>query len=135
GEGLYEVDLPLTSRIRADIEPDGVPGMIDGHVVVEKGFIIDVDDALVRIPIDRAEILLASAGSPAWAPLIINRLRLQLRVDPVTRRVDIEEGELGNAEIGVALSGGIDCAGDDPRVAVSVAGTPMSVIAMKRLWP
>ena len=184
GEGLYEVDLPLTSRIRADIGPDGIPGMIEGRVVVEKGFIIDVDDPLVRIPIDRAEIgldwdaarhalvmplqiisggnriavqalidappeangawgvkvsggsiLLASAGSPASAPLIINRLRLQLRVDPVTRRVDIEEGELGNAEIGVALSGGIDCAGDDPRVAVSVAGTPMSVMAMKRLWP
>ena len=184
GEGLYEVDLPLTSRIRADIGPDGIPGMIDGHVVVEKGFIIDVDDPLVRIPIDRAEIsldwdaarhalvmplqiisggnriavqalidappeangawgvkvsggsiLLASAGSPASAPLIINRLRLQLRVNPVTRRVDIEEGELGNAEMGVALSGGIDCAGDDPRVAVSVAGTPMSVVAMKRLWP
>jgi Protein of unknown function len=184
GEGLYEVDLPLTSRIRADIGPDGIPGMIDGQVVVEKGFIIDVEDPLVRIPIDRAEIsldwdaarhalvmplqiisggnriavqalidappeangawgvkvsggsiLLASAGSPASAPLIINRLRLQLRVNPVTRRVDIEEGELGNAEMGVTLSGGIECAGDDPRVAVSVAGTPMSVEAMKRLWP
>ncbi len=184
GEGLYEVDLPLTSRIRADIGPDGIPSMIDGRIVVEKGSIIDVDDPLVRIPIDRAEIsldwdaarhaltmplqiisggdrisaqalieapseanaawavkvsggtiLLASAASPASAPLILNRLQLQLRIDPATRRVDIEEGELGNADIRVALSGGLDCAGDDPIVAVTVAGTPMPVTAMKRLWP
>ncbi|TMJ28941.1 MAG: hypothetical protein E6G96_10950, partial [Alphaproteobacteria bacterium] len=30
GEGLYDPDLPLTARIRADIGPDGIPGALDG---------------------------------------------------------------------------------------------------------
>jgi hypothetical protein len=29
----------------------------------------------------------------------------------------------------------MDCSGDDPRLAVGIAGTRMSVAAMKRLWP
>jgi hypothetical protein len=184
GEGLYEPDLPLTARIRADIGPDGVPGMIDGRVVVEKGFVIDVDDPLVRIPIDRAEIsldwdatrqalvmplqiisggnrttlqaqleapreaggtwgldvsggsiVLASSAPQDSSPLVLNRFLLRLRIDPSKRRVDIEQGELGNSEIGVALSGGMDCSGDDAKLAVGITGTRMSVAAMKRLWP
>jgi hypothetical protein len=184
GEGLYEPDLPLTARIRADIGPDGLPRMIDGRVVVEKGFVIDVDDPLVRIPIDRAEISLdwdatrqalvvpfqiisgsnrvtlqaqfeaPREGSGTWglkvsggaivlasstpldsSPLVLNRILLRLRIDPSKRRVDIEQGELGNSDLGVALSGGMDCSGDDARLAVGIAGTRMSVAAMKRLWP
>jgi hypothetical protein len=184
GEGLYEPDLPLTARIRADIGPDGRPRMIDGKVVVEKGFVIDADDPLVRIPIDRAEISLdwdasrqvlvmpfqivsggnritlqaqfdaPREGDSTWglkvsggaivlaspaplesSPLVLNRVLLRLRIDASKRRLDIEQGELGNAEIGVALSGGMDCSGDDPRLAVGIAGTRMSVAAMKRLWP
>ena len=54
----YEPDLPLSGRIRADIGPDGKPQMIDGRIVAEKGFIVDLDDPLARIPIDRAEISL-----------------------------------------------------------------------------
>jgi hypothetical protein len=184
GEGLYEVDLPLTSRIRADIGPDGVPSMIDGRVVVEKGVIIDADDPLARIPIDRAEIglgwdparqallmpfqiisggnrmtlqaqvdapsqgsgawtvkvsggsvLLAAAATGASKPLILDRLQVRLRVDPANRRLDIEEGEIGNAELGVTLSGGMDCSGDDATVAIGVAGTRMPVAALKKLWP
>jgi hypothetical protein len=184
GEGLYEPDLPLTAHVRADIGPDGMPRMIEGRVVVEKGFVIDADDPLVRIPIDRAEfsldwdanrralvmpfqivsggnritlqaqfdapregdgiwglkvsggaILLASSAPLESTPLVLNRFLLRLRIDPSRRRLDIEQGELGNADIGVALSGGMDCSGDDPRLAVGIAGTRMSVVAMKRLWP
>ena len=29
GEGLYEPDLPLSARIRADIGPDGIPRMLE----------------------------------------------------------------------------------------------------------
>src|SRR2546421_3933885 len=39
----YEVDLPLSGRIRADVGPDGIPHMLDGRVVVEKGIIVDLD--------------------------------------------------------------------------------------------
>jgi hypothetical protein len=54
----YEPDLPLSARIRADVGPDGIPSMVDGRIVVDKGAIIDLDDPLGRIPIDRAEISL-----------------------------------------------------------------------------
>jgi hypothetical protein len=184
GEGLYEPDLPLTARIRADIGPDGIPGMVDGRLVVERGFIIDADDPLVRIPIDRAEIsldwdatrqallmpfqiisggnritlqaqidtphesggawgvnlsggsiVLASAVPSEGGSLVLNRFLLRLRVDLSKRRIDIEQGEIGNSEIGVALSGAMDCSGDDARLAVGVTGTRMSVAAMKRIWP
>ena len=42
--------------------------MLDGRIVVEKGVIIDLDDPLARIPIDRAEISLDwDADAPgAW---------------------------------------------------------------------
>jgi hypothetical protein len=184
GEGLYEPDLPLTARIRAEIGPDGLPRLIDGRVVVEKGFVIDADDPLVRIPIDRAEIsfdwdatrralvmpfqiisggnritlqaqlqapregggtwgvdvsggtvVLASSTPLDSSSLVLNRFVLRLRIDPGKQRVDIEQGELGNSEIGVALTGGMDCSGNDARLAVGIAGTRMSVAAMKRLWP
>jgi hypothetical protein len=58
GEGLYEPDLPLSARIRADLGPDGIPHMLDGRILVEKGIILDPDDPLVRVPIDHAEITL-----------------------------------------------------------------------------
>src|SRR5437762_12074060 len=54
----YESDLPLSGRIRADVGPDGIPYMLDGRIVVEKGLIVDLDDPLMRVPIDRAEISL-----------------------------------------------------------------------------
>jgi hypothetical protein len=44
--------------VRAEIGPDGIPRMLDGRILVEKGVIIDLDDPLERIPIDRAEISL-----------------------------------------------------------------------------
>jgi hypothetical protein len=182
GEGLYEPDLPLTARLRADIGPDGMPRMIEGRVVVEKGSIIDADDPLVRIPIDRAEIsvdwdaarralvmplqivsggnritLQAQFDAPrdgggAWslkvsggavvlasstpsAPLVLNRVLLRMRIDPNKRRMDIEQGEIGNSDLGVALSGGMGCSGDDIILAVGVTGTRMTVASMKQLWP
>ncbi|HZD27160.1 MAG TPA: DUF3971 domain-containing protein, partial [Xanthobacteraceae bacterium] len=179
----YEVDLPLSGRIRADVGPDGIPHMLDGRVVVEKGIIVDLDDPLVRIPIERAEIsldwdkdrralmapfqvvsggnritLLAqfdapSDGSGAWglqisggsavlaaAPvdpnaLILNRVLLRLRIDTNKQRVDLEPSEIGNTDLGVALTGSLDFSGDDPRLTLGIASTRMSVAALKRLWP
>ena len=183
GEGQFEPDLPLSGRIRADIGPDGIPHMLDGRILVEKGVIIDLDDPLARIPIDRAEInldwdatrqgllmpfqvvsggnrftLLAQFDAPregnvAWgvqisggtvvlasaatdpAPLVLNRILLRLRIDPGKQRIDLEPSELGNTELGVALNGSLDFSGDDPRLALGIAGTRMSVAALKRLWP
>ena len=182
GDGAYDPDLPLSGRIRADIGPDAMPRMIEGRVVVEKGSIIDADDPLVRIPIDRADLSLdwdigrralvmplqivsganrislqAQFDAPResegfWrlnvlgagivlgsstpsSPLVLDRALLRARIDPGSRRIEIEKGEVGNSELGVTLSGHVDCSGDDAMLAVNVAGTRMSVAAMKELWP
>ncbi len=183
GESGFEPELPLSARIRADIGPDGIPHVLDGKIVVEKGVVVDLDDPLARIPIDRAEInldwdrsrqglvmpfqvvsggnrftLLAQFDAPreggsAWglqisggtivlasavtdpAAVVLNRILLRLRIDPSKQRIDLEPSELGNADLGVALTGSLDFSGDDPRLALGIAGTRMSVAALKRLWP
>ena len=179
----YEADLPLSGRIRANIGPDGIPHMLEGRILVEKGVIVDLDDPLVRIAIDRAEIsldwdksrralvapfqvmsggtriaLVAQFDAPrdasgVWAlkisggsavlasapvdpnALILNRVQLQLRIDPTKQRIDLEPSEVGNTDLGVALTGSLDFSGDDPRLTAGIAGTRMSVGALKRLWP
>jgi hypothetical protein len=157
GEGQYEPDLPVSARIRADIGPDGTPRMVEGRIVVDKGVIIDADDPSSTIAIDRAEFSLEwdSARQALVVPFqvvsggnrftsvaqldapreVLNRLVLRLRVDPEKQRIDIEQGDIGNSEVGIALTGGIDFANSGPRLAVGVASNRMSVAAMKRLWP
>jgi hypothetical protein len=152
--------------------------------VVDKGVVIDLDDPLARIPIDRAEInldwdaarqvlvmpfqvlsggnritllaefdapregssvwglqvsggtvVLASAAPADQKPLILNRVALRMRVDPAKQRIDLDPSELGNADLGVALTGSLDFSSDDPRLVLGIAGTRMSVAAMKLLWP
>src|SRR6185369_16610162 len=41
GESQFEPDLPLSARNRADIGPDGIPHMLEGKIVVDKGVVID----------------------------------------------------------------------------------------------
>jgi hypothetical protein len=183
GDGQYEADLPLSARIRANIGPDGIPTMVDGRVLVEKGEIIDIEDPLAKISIDRAEfsldwdamrhalvvpfqvvaggtrmtlfaqldapreaggswgmkvtggtvVLAASASDPN--PLILNRFLLRMRLDPDKQRIDIEQGEFGNMDLGLLASGHIDLSNGEPRLDIGIAGSRMSVAAMKRLWP
>src|SRR5262249_52262115 len=78
--------------------------------------------------------VLASAPNDINA-LVLNRFLLRLLIDTGRRRIDIEQGDIGNGDIGVALTGGLDFSTDDPKLAIGVAGTRMSVAAMKRLWP
>jgi hypothetical protein len=181
GEGLFEVDLPMSARVRADIGPDGMPHMLEGRVVVEKGVIIDADDPLARISIDRAEVnlewdanrqallmplqlvsgsnrftLVAQAdapapGSRAWRlkvsggsivlasgtagdPVVLNRLLLQFGIDPANRRLDVEQGEIGNSDLNIAISGGLDFSGDDARLVLGLTGSRMPVATLKKLW-
>ena len=159
------------------------PAVVDGRILVEKGFLIDVDEPLVKIAIDRAEFsldwdaqrqslvvpfqivsggnrvtLLAQDRCAARAPrrmgrggdrrhrgaglgrvadpnpLILNRFLLRLRVDSEKQRIDVEQGDIGNMEVGLAVSGNLDYSTADPRLALGVAGNRMSVAAMKKLW-
>jgi hypothetical protein len=183
GDGQFEPDMPLSARIHADIGPDGIPQMVDGRILVEKGAIVDAEDPLNKIAIDRAEfsldwdavrqalivpfqivsggnritlfaqldtpreahapwslkvnggtVVLASAANDP-TPVILNRFLLHMRYDPESQRVEIEQGELGNVDLGVRISGNLDFSGTEPKIDIGVAGSRMSVGALKRLWP
>ena len=183
GGGQYEPDMPVSARLRAEIGADGIPVMISGRVLMEKGHIVDADEPHAKIAIDRAEfnldwdamrhavvmpfqiisggnritliaqldvpresggvwglgvvggtvVLAASATDPK--PLVLNRIHLRLRVDVDKQRVEFDRGDIGNMDLGVAISGGLDYSGDEARLAVGIAGTRMSVAALKLLWP
>jgi hypothetical protein len=183
GAGQYEGDLPLSGRIRAEIGPDGRPRVLEGRILVDKGFIVDGSAPDSRIDIDRADFTVdwdASRGAlvmpfqivsggnrltllaefetqprtdgtmgvrltggtmvlgsqqSAARPLILNRVLLSLRVDPQKQRIDIEQGEIGNMDLRLAISGGIDYSAADPKLALGIAGTRMPAAAFKRLWP
>src|SRR5262249_4589819 len=87
------------------------------------------------LKVSGGSVVLASAASADSAPLILNRVLLRLRIDPGRQRVDVEQGEIGNTELGLAVSGGLDFSGEESRLVLGIAGTRMSVGAMKQLWP
>src|SRR3984893_8216459 len=60
------------------------------------------------VEVSGGSVVLASSTPLDSSSLVLNRFVLRLRIDPSKQRVDIEQGELGNSEIGVALSGGMD---------------------------
>jgi hypothetical protein len=183
GDGQLEPNIPVTARVRAQIGDDGIPRMIEGRVQFDKGYIVDADEPLSRIDIDRADVdlqwdatrqmlvapfqilsgsnritLLAQLtppreSSPGWVlkitggsavlgsssrdadTLVLNRIQVGLRIDTDKQRIDVEQGEIGNSDLGLAISGGLDYANGEPKLALGIAGTRMSVAAMKRLWP
>lgn len=67
-------------------------------------------------------------------PVVFNRILVRARIDPLQRRLTVEQGDLANVEAGVALTGSLDFSGD-PRLAIGVAGTRMKLATMKKLWP
>ena len=73
-------------------------------------------------------------GANSRTPLVLNRIRVNARFEPAKSRLRVENVELGNAETGVALSGGIDYAGT-PRLMLGLAAQRMPVETMLRLWP
>ncbi len=66
--------------------------------------------------------------------LVLNRFLMRLRIDPDKQRIDIEQGEVGNSELALAISASLDYA-DEPRLSLAITSNRMSVAAMKRLWP
>ncbi len=61
-------------------------------------------------------------------------------IDPAAQRITLEHGDIGTKDdsggdgVTVALSGKFDY-GNDPRLALGIAGNPMPAGAFKRLWP
>lgn len=73
-------------------------------------------------------------GGEGEAPLIFNRIAIAARLELDRRRVVLTQADISNGEIGVAGTGSIDYSGE-PRLTLGFAGTPMSVSALKRMWP
>jgi hypothetical protein len=74
------------------------------------------------------------AGNDAEPPLIFNRIAIRLRFDTEGRRVVLTQADISNGEVGFAGTGSVDYA-SEPRLTLGFAGTPMSVSALKRIWP
>jgi hypothetical protein len=87
------------------------------------------------LSIPRGLIVFASADRSRDPPLIIDRVSVRARIDQDKRLFEIDQADLGGMAGGFALSGAIDYATPDPRIALGIAGTRMTVSAFKRLWP
>jgi hypothetical protein len=85
--------------------------------------------------IPRGGFAFASADRSNEPPLIVDRVTVRARFDPVRRVFEILQGDIGGTAGGIALSGGIDYSSADPRLAIGVASTRMTVSAFKRMWP
>ena len=78
-------------------------------------------------------VVLTAPGT-SGDPLVLNRIAVSGRYDATKRRLVVDEGDFGNTDVGVALSGNVDFSGE-PRLAVGIAGTRMPVDSLKRIWP
>lgn len=82
-------------------------------------------------------VVLNAPGSAGIAgePLVLNRIAVNGRYDAAKQRFVVEEGDIGNSGVGVAMSGTADFSGGTVHLAAGLAGTRMPVDALKRLWP
>jgi hypothetical protein len=53
--GNFDVDLPLSASVRAEISPDGIPQIVQGQLVAEAGTIVDREYDKVSLNIDHAD--------------------------------------------------------------------------------
>lgn len=79
--------------------------------------------------------VLASLERPGEPPLVLDRIAIRGAFDSARKRLDLHQGDFRGGSAGVAMSGNIEYGGVDPRVNLGIAGTPMAVSALKKLWP
>jgi hypothetical protein len=193
--GVFDVDLPLSASVRADVSADGTPQVVNGQLIADAGTITDRDNDRLKVKIDHADfrfnwdarrhslvvpfqvqsggnqftlratldappeqngtwLLAVTRGDNVIDPIIlapgataedegiaINRLAVRARIDMTRKRIEVEQGDFGRIDtrpsqnIGMAVTGSLDYAGSEPRIAFGAAGTRMPVSALKRLWP
>ena len=76
-----------------------------------------------------------NAPSGSSEPLVLNRIAVSGHYDAAKQHFAIDEGDVGNTNVGVAMSGSVDVGGGSVRMAAGLAGTRMPVDAFKRIWP
>ena len=72
---------------------------------------------------------------PRDEPVLLNRIMVRGRFDPVAQRLKIEQGEASGKDAGLAMSGMLDFSTPDPRLAIGLASRNMTFAAFKQLWP
>lgn len=83
----------------------------------------------------RGMAVLAALERPSDPPLVLDRIVARGAFDPARKRIDLQQADVRGSSAGVAMSGNIEYAGVEPRVKLSLAGSPMPVGALKKLWP
>jgi len=53
--GDFDIDLPLSASIRAEIAPEGTPRLVQGQLLVDKGSVVDQKFDRVNLNIDHAD--------------------------------------------------------------------------------
>ncbi len=76
-----------------------------------------------------------NTSNAASEPLVLNRIAVGGRYDAAKQRLVVDEGDIGNTGVGLAMSGNADFSGGNVRLAAGLAGTRMPIDALKRLWP
>jgi hypothetical protein len=76
-----------------------------------------------------------NSPAPSSDPLVLNRIAVSGSYDAAKQHFAVDEGDIGNTSVGVAMSGSMDFGGGNVRLAAGVAGTRMPVEAFKRIWP
>jgi hypothetical protein len=52
----FDIDLPVSASVRADVLADGTPQVVQGQLFTEKGTVLDRNNDKVNLPIDRADV-------------------------------------------------------------------------------
>lgn len=52
----FDIDLPVSASVRADVLADGTPQVVQGQLFTEKGTIVDRNNDRVSFPVDRADV-------------------------------------------------------------------------------
>lgn len=92
----------------------------------------ETEDAPWKISIPAGQIVASPDGKES--PVVLDRVLLRGSFDPARKHLQLEHGELSGRTAGVALSGGIDF-DRKGRLMLGVAGSRMTVSALKALWP
>lgn len=79
--------------------------------------------------------LVLTAGQQENDPLVLGRIMVRAHLDPRAKKLVIDQGEIGGKDLSLALSGNLDYSGTEPRLTGGLAGTPMTGLSAKRIWP
>jgi hypothetical protein len=81
-------------------------------------------------------VVLNPSGNSPGSPLVLDHIALSGAFDAAKHRFVVDDGGyVGNTEVGVGMSGIADYSSGELHIAAGLAGTPMPVESLKRMWP